>query len=299
MDRRKFIKNAAGLFTMAAPAIIRPEEAWAQFLNLKFGASGSSPPPPTTIPLSFSDPRFASNTAYTGSGFQDSGSILNKTFNENPLYPSSQPAITWSGSASGNVLSLSQCNIDWREGPRFAGTGAASTGGLTLDQCFINTVGYDGDHADGCQGFAGTPGPAVGTLSISNTCFRAYTLAEAQSLYGNDGAGDAVTDSDCVFCGDNTSGTVKIRNSLFWGGSRGITLPSDTAVVNIDWNGVYVADSPAGSGWPGWAINLEAGCCGGTFNIVQWANVYLCSVIGGVITNLRPIAQPTPPASFP
>lgn len=40
MDRRKFIKGAAGLFLPVAPAIIRPEKAWAQLGGLGFPGPG-------------------------------------------------------------------------------------------------------------------------------------------------------------------------------------------------------------------------------------------------------------------
>lgn len=285
MNRRKFLKTSAGLFVAAAPAIILPREADAQLLNLKFGAPIPDPPPPaTSIPMSFSDPRFASNTpAARVLITATSGTTTNQTWEEYPTYPDGVSAFEW-GSTSG-TYNLSLCNFDWREGIRISADNGAH---LTVDQCFINTVGFDypplPDHADGLQGFSGSGGSRA-NFTITNTCFRSYSDAEAATVYGGLAIGSAG-----FFWADNMRGDITLDNVLFWGGGRGIDIYADTGTTNLTFRNVYLASSPNGSPWEGHDYDIRA--TGGTLNILEWTNVKYATVVGGVIVPGASIPSP-------
>lgn len=274
MHRRKFLKTSAGLFIAAAPAIIRPPSADAQLLNLKFGAPVPAPPG-TSIPMSAADSRFAGNTPASRISVSGSGSLTNQTWDENPGYADGVSAFEW-GSATG-TYNLSLSKIDWREGIRVAGDGGAT---LNVDQCFINTVGFDlpadpPDHADGLQGFAGAPGGQV-NLNVTNTCFRSYSDTEAQSIYGGFSIGSAG-----FFWADNMRGNITLNNVLIWGGERGIDIYADTGTTTINFQNVYIASSPNGTPWSGHDYDIRA--TGGTLTVANWTNVRAATVVGGVI----------------
>ena len=100
------------------------------------------------IPMSWDDSRFASNTA--GSGSTVTNAIYdNKEWNDNPSYTSGVPCFLWEGDGT-DVLTMSECRVDFREGPRI-GAGSTPRATLDIDQCFINCVGKTGDHADGLR----------------------------------------------------------------------------------------------------------------------------------------------------
>ncbi len=103
------------------------------------------------IPMSWDDSRFASNTA--GSGSTVTNAIYdNKDWNDNPSYTSGVPCFLWEGDGT-DVLTMSECRVDFREGPRI-GAGSTPRATLDIDQCFINCVGKTGDHADGLQAYS-------------------------------------------------------------------------------------------------------------------------------------------------
>lgn len=244
----------------------------------------------TNIPTSLSDPRFASNTVGPADNFPANGIISNKTWNENPTYPDGNQNITWSGNTSSDVLTLSQCAVDWREGPRVAGLGGGASA-LVLDQCFVNCIGFNGDHADAIQSFAGTG--MRGNLTLTNTCLRSYGAAEAAALYAPVADGSPVG-SDGLFWADDSEGTIKFRNVLIWGGTRGVTATADAGVVNIDFDSVYFASSPNNAAWEGWAYSINA--AGGTLNVTRWTNVFRATIVGGII--IPGASIPAPPGTF-
>ena len=101
--------------------------------------------------MSWDDSRFASNTA--GSGSTVTNAIYdNKDWNDNPSYTSGVPCFLWEGDGT-DVLMMSECRVDFREGPRI-GAGSTPRATLDVDQCFINCVGKTGDHADGLQAYS-------------------------------------------------------------------------------------------------------------------------------------------------
>lgn len=268
MNRRKFIST--GLFVAAAPAIIRPAKA--QLLNLKFGAPVPDPPG-TSIPMSLNDPRFSENTAGVAGQIVTTGSLSNKTWNENPGYADGDSALNWQGSSG--AFTLSQCKFDWREGVRIAGDNGAN---LVVDQCFINTVGFSTDHADGIQAYAGLGG-AIVNVTLTNSCLRSYSDTEAQSIYGPSAIG-----SGGWFWADDMRGNVTFNNVLVWGGERGVNIHVDSGTVNIDFKDVFFASSPNGSPWSGddYLIYVPSGYPG-TLNVVRWENVRAATVVDGAI----------------
>lgn len=229
--------------------------------------------------MSLTDPRFAGNTAGTSGIFISAGTLDNETWNENPTYPNGDQCWTWSSASASDVLNVSQCAVDWREGPRVAATVAGAQ--MNVDQCFINCVGMTGDHADGIQAFAGTG--ARGIVTVTNTCFRSYTDTEAANVYGAGFIG-----SDAFFWADSAVGTVNFSNVLIWGGSRGVTIDADTSVTNVSFNNVYFVPSP--DGWTDYSVLVQN--TGGAFNIVQWTNVFNATIVGGVIVPGSAIAAP-------
>lgn len=266
MDRRKFIRGAAGVFAAACPAIIRPSHS--QILQFS-GAAASAPPPGGSIPMSLTDPRFASNTAGSSGATFFSGTQANKTWNDNPGYASGAQCFTWEGDGS-DVFNMNQCTVDWREGPRI-GAGATPTATMNIDQCFINCVGKTGDHADGIQAYS--PG-GIGLINVTNTCMRSYSDTEAVSVYGAGFIG-----SDGFFWADSFQGTVSFTNVLIWGGARGVSIYADVGTTHVSFDTVYFVASPGG--WSFFDYDIKP--TGGSLVVDKWTNVRAATISGGVI----------------
>jgi hypothetical protein len=233
--------------------------------------------------MSLSDPRFAGNVAGTSNVLIQSGTVNNTFWNDNPTYANGTPSMNFTGLTSADVLNMSKCNVDWREGPR----GGCDAGTWNVDQCFINCVGKTGDHADGMQVFS--PG-GHGTLVFTNTCFRSYTDAEAASIYGAGFIG-----SDAIFWADNFGGSISFDNCLFWGGARGVTIDAD-ANTTVSMTNCFFAMSPnqvpyslaASSGY-GYLIQPTTG----TLTIAAWSNNFDATISGTTITPHNLIPNPT------
>lgn len=244
--------------------------------------SGSSLSSAITIPMSLSDARFASNTAGVAEEVVVSGTRLNKTWSDNPAYTDGNQCMSWSGSVSTDILNMTKCVVDWREGPRIE----SDAGTLNMDQCFINCVGKTSDHADGIQFF--NIGGA-GIINITNTCFRSYTDAEAASVYGAGFIG-----SDAVFWADDFQGTINFVNCLFWGGARGVSINADVGVVHVSMNNCFFAMSPNQVPYSnvnsyGYLIQPT----GGTLVIDSWTNNFDATISGTTITPANLIPSPT------
>jgi len=224
---------------------------------------------PGTIPLSLTDPRFASNTAgSTSTAF--SGTYTNKDWNDNPGYTNTDPAFIWEGDGA-DVLSLSKCRVDMREGPRI-GAGSTSRATLNINETFINCVGKGADHADGIQAYS--PGGQA-LVSLTDTCLRSYTDAEAVSKYGAGFIGSAG-----FFWADDFQGEVRFKNVLIWGGGRGVAIYADTGTTRVSFEDVYFVPSPGG--WDFFDYDIKA--TGGSLIVDKWINVRAATVSGGVVT---------------
>lgn len=273
IPRRQILK--AGL---AAPFILPSRSALA-LTRGRFVAT-----PLTSIPMALTDARFSGNTAGTNGQTIVSGSLANKTWSQNPTYTDGTPAMNWTGLVGTDTLNMSQCAIDWREGPRIA----ADAGNLNIDQCFFNCVGKTGDHADGIQAFS--PG-GTAQVTITNTCFRSYTDAEAISKYGAGFIG-----SDAVFWADSFQGKISFNNCLFWGGARGVSINADVGTTHVSMVNCFFAMSPnqvpysfAGAGGYGYLIQPT----GGTLVIDAWSGNFDATISGTTITPVNSIPNPT------
>lgn len=230
----------------------------------------------STIPMTYSDVRFASNTTGTsyGTGGQPAGgsTVSNKDWSDNPTYTDGGQVWTWS---TGDIT-LEQCRIDWREGPRLA---ASSGDTLTINECYINCVGFDDDHADAFQGYIQTGGLIV----ITNSHIRAYTPEEAIATYGG-----TATGSTCWFWSDGSEGTIRLQNVILHGGDRMFTVNCDSGVTHIDFDHVYFIPEP---GYPEtWFASIEN--FGGSFVIDQWNEVREASIVAGVLVPGAVIPSP-------
>lgn len=241
--------------------------------------------------MSKSDPRFAANIPTLGgreSGSQleyTTGTISNLTWDDSPTYPDPGNSVFFWGQPSG-ILNISKCVSDWREGPRAASTSTLAI--MNIDQCFINTVGKSGDHADGIQWFLAAG--AVSTVNITNTCFRIYDNAEAVATYG---AG--FVESDAIFWSDNSQGNLSFNNVLFWGG--GGTGVGNEVQIHIDAGGAGLTTNisfincyfvPS----PGNTVDLTIIPNGGTLNVLAWTNVVQATIVNGVIIPGAAIPHP-------
>lgn len=234
------------------------------------------------IPMSASDPRFATNvpgTVFNNPVTQGpSGTNNHFDWNGNPAYTSGDQVWTW---LNGTSIELGQCRIDWREGPRIS----SDSGLFHVDQCYINCVGVTTDHADAFQAF-GPSGNGVGVISLTNTHVRAYTDAEALSKYGAGFIG-----STCMFWADASGGSFKCQNVLFHGGERMVTVNVDpTATVHINFDHVYFVQEPGFPITTGWTAGIQS--TGGTLIVDNWTNVFNASIVNGVIVPGTPIGSP-------
>lgn len=215
------------------------------------------------IPMAWNDPRFTANTPGDSGPFQ-SGALVNNDWNETPTYPNGDQCFTWNGDGA-DVLDMSLCRVDWREGPR-VGAGTTPRARFNVDQCFINCVGMTGDHADGIQAY--NPGGQA-LLNITNTCFRSYSASEALSVYG---AGFVA--SDALFWADGFQGEVRMTNVLIWGGRAGMQIYSD-GTTSIAFDHVYFVPSPGG--WDDFPYDMTPGIA------TKWTEVRAATIVNGVI----------------
>ena len=220
-----------------------------------------------SIPLSLSDARFAANVAgVAGVSFQ-TGTISNTTWNDSPTYPHGDQCCSWN--AVSGTATLFQCSVDWREGPRIAN----DVGTLNVDQCFINCIGFIGDHADGMQAFS--PG-GVGTLNVTNTCFRSYSDTEAVATYGA-----SAVSSEALFWADSYQGTVNFTNVLVWGGRSGVAIYADVGTTTVNFTNVYFVLGTGDSSWESFIYDIRA--TGGTLVVGTWNNVCNATIVGNTI----------------
>lgn len=237
-------------------------------------ATASQATASATFPLTWNDTRFASNKAgpsYANPVAQGpTGTISNLDWNENPGYSSGDQCWTWTG----GTLNMSQCRVDWREGPRIG----ADSGTFNIDQCYINCVGKSTDHADAFQAY--DPG-GTGTINITNTTIRAYSDSAAAAAYGKGFIG-----STAFFWADDYQGKVVFNNVLLIGGSRVVTINTDTGVTHIDFQNVYfIAD-------PGQVWQFSNTADGGTLVVDNWINVCNATIVNGVVVPGAPIPHP-------
>lgn len=228
----------------------------------------------SSIPLSKDDPIFSGNTPTTGGvgvGYT-SGTQANKNWDDSPSYSDGESVWYFDGDGV-DELTISQCIIDWREGPRISGINGAT---LNIDQCYIHCVGKTGDHADSIQAFVN--GGATGNLNVSNTCIRAYTLSEAVAEFG---AG--FVESTCLQWGDRYQGTISFTNVCLISGDTTVNVGADVGVTTIKWNDVFVV----GSGALTFVNN------GGTIVIEEWNNVRSATIVDGVIVPGDLISAPS------
>lgn len=227
-----------------------------------------------TIPVSWNDARFAGNKP--GPVFSNPvaqgpvGTLSNLDWNGNPSYASGDQVWTWNG----GDLHINKCRIDWREGPRIAAGG----GTFSVDQCFINCVGKNSDHADAFQAYSPH---SSGTIKVTNSCIRAYSDSAAAAKYGSGFIG-----STALFWADYYSGAVIFQNVLLIGGSRVVTVNCDAGTTHVSFDHVYfVAD-------PGQVWQFSSVQDGGTLVVDNWTNVFNATIINGVIVPGTAIPHP-------
>lgn len=228
-----------------------------------------------TIPVSWNDPRFAANKP--GPIFSNpitqgpTGTINNLDWNGNPGYSNGDQVWTWNG----GDLNMNQCRIDWREGPRIA----ADNGGIFhVDQCYINCVGKNSDHADAFQAYSPH---GNGTIKITNSTIQAYSDSAARSKYGSGFIG-----STALFWADYYSGAVIFQNVVLIGGSRVVTVNCDAGVTHVNFDHVYfIAD-------PGQVWQFSSVQDGGTLVIDNWTNVFNAKIVNGIIVPGTAIPRP-------
>jgi hypothetical protein len=216
------------------------------------------------IPMSFSDPIFASVTNGTpGDTFSSGQSLTDKSYaNEN----GGLPIIILEGN---NTLTRCRFGLPTREGPRVAGNGT-----FTFNQCWIEIDGKTTDHADGIQAY--DPGSS-GTIFLSNTTVRAYRDGDNGTNVGSVG----------VFISDNWTGTLRCHNVIFWSGEFGCRAHPDTGGdVHLDFQNVYFVG-------PFNQDKFDFGPFAGHVIVVDnWTNVRDATIVGGVLTPGSPIASP-------
>ncbi|WP_143274146.1 hypothetical protein [Bradyrhizobium canariense] len=234
-----------------------------------------------TVPMSWNDSRFASNTpaAETGAGAKfTAGTQANKDWNNNPDYTNGDQSCTWIGDSATSVFTMRKCRVDWREGPRIAGWNGAT---FNMDQCYINCVGKTGDHADAIQAYAGRSGSVV-NFNVSNTFIRAYTDTAAKAKYGNGFIG-----STCFFWANYMRGSVSFANVIMRGGQRMFTLNTDTGTTHLSFDRVYFIDDPGLS----WEFSNN-NSYGGTLIIDRWNEVRKATIVNEQIVPGALIPRP-------
>jgi hypothetical protein len=202
------------------------------------------------VPLSFSDPVYASVTSGT-SGFAvpPDSSRTDLSIIEN----SGDPTITCKGSCN-----LTRVRIQSREGIR------CISGNINLTWVYIEATGVDGDHADGLQCYG--PG-STGTVTVKNSTFKMAGVTTAGYFSADDWRGSHVFD-----------------NVLFQGGGFGLRIPADGGST-VSLKNVYFVRGSFRYG-----PFLFDVVKGRRINIVQWENVRWATWQGDrlVLGNLIP-----------
>jgi hypothetical protein len=242
----------------------------------------ADPQPPaavSAIPLSPQDPRFKNNASWTN-GVIKRGTFANKSWNDGPNYGRGEPCFTWGGNGS-DVLTLSQCLVDAREGPRIgAGSSSNPMATLNINESFINCVGKGKDHADGVQAYS--PG-GKGIINIKRTCLRNYSDKEARDKYGSGFIGSAG-----FFWADAMQGEVNFEDVVVWGGGRGVAIYADTGATRVSFKNVFFVPGP--DGWTAWAYDIRA--TGGKLAIDRWENVCEARIVDGKLVAGKPMPRP-------
>lgn len=271
MNRRDLLKTAASsLFVASAPAIIRPSSADAQLLNLKFGASVPIVAAPSSIPLSYTDPRFASNTQEdTYNAYwvplNTSQTFNNKDWDYRPSLSYGDEYIRWNG--DNTTLTQNRCRCYAREGIHMNGVNQT----LNSSECFFLLIGNDpGDHADGNQGFCKTS-----TVNWTNVCVRIYSDPEAKALLGSQAVG-----SDGFRWTDDPTGTVNFTNVVFRGGGRGISIVADSPTITINFENVYFVEIDNGFKLSDHYLYRLGANSDGNFVVGKWVNVCMATIDG-------------------
>lgn len=210
------------------------------------------------IPLSFNDPIFTGMTERTIQLWLSRGQNLSRTSIREQV---SEPASI--GMSGDNTVDY--CRVDSREGFRVSGSGT-----FTIRNCYIETQGLSGDHADGLQTYS--PGNR-GTLTIRNTTIRSHNH-------------DATAG---IFVADNWTGTIDLQDVVFIGGPFGLRIHSDVGGDNyVYMKNVYFVG-------PFQYSPLLFSDVGGHVNhIMLWDNVRNAAIVNGVLVPGSLIVPPKP-----
>lgn len=219
----------------------------------------TQPEPPVvsgSIPLSFDDARFASNTKSGPTGTENGGTTANKT-----IVDSSDSVSFWIGDGGGAIRN---CRSRSREGIRVGGGGS-----VVIDSSYIEAKGIAGDHADGLQTYA--PGKR-GSITVRNTTFKC--ASDKNSTAG-------------FFVADNWTGAIDFENVVFCGGPYGCRIHPDTGGDNIlrFKNVFFVGPFMYG------AMRMED--AGGHKNKIElWENVREATIVNGALVPGNLIPRP-------
>lgn len=283
MNRRKFLKSASGLL-IAAP----PRSAGAQLLNLKFGAPVPAPPPSSSIPLSWDDARFATNSAgaYIGSGnpITAPATFNNDDWDGGPTLSGADGNAVIADWAEGTgEVKFTDCRIRWDEGPRL---GTAATIHTIFDGCYLAGWGKELDaHCDLIQADG-----SLGNCTMQNSCFRCYSEEEAKIVGGPNAVG-----SDAFRWADASSGTITYKDIAVYGGGRGLSIAADAGDVHLSFENVYFISVSGGFAGSGFYKMLIKALNGYSIITEKWVNVCDATIDGG--GNIIPGTQHPSPGS--
>lgn len=214
----------------------------------------SAPPPSGAIPLTYNDPRFASNVAWGGGALANNSVTTQKSFNSTATGDST------CGNFGGGNFTLDRVRISSRECVRL---GAAGT--YLIKDCYLEVNGQGADHADCIQAYA--PG-ATGNLTLRNSCLKASNNASTTSG---------------MFVADAFSGTFTLENVCFIGGPFGPRIHADPGcTVNVSFTDVFIVGTNL-------LVRAEGN---GKLFIRKWQNVRNATIVNGVIVPGAAIAPP-------
>jgi hypothetical protein len=215
--------------------------------------TGTPTPVAGSIPLTYSDARFASNTT-SASVTLSSGTLLKKSITDT--------GATASIVAEGNVI-IDTCRVNSAECVRMAGNV------VDIRNSYLEATGSGEDHADVIQAY--DPGQHSGQIKVSDTSIVAHTTAATAGL----------------FIADDWGGTVTLINVVFNGGPFGCRIHADSGcTVNVYMKDVFFVGP---FGFDKLLIQAEPG---GTLNITHWENVRDATIAGGVLVPGALIPEP-------
>jgi hypothetical protein len=220
----------------------------------------------TSIPMSKSDARFASNVNGPNGPFS-TGTQSNKTWDDNPTYPGGDSVWEWRPTASNQVFTISKCIIDTREGPRLTGW-TTRNATFNVDQCYLNCVGRGLDHADAFQAYSN---PAhFHIVNVTNSLIHSYSTSAAIAKYGSD-----FVESTCFFFADWAQGDLTFDNCVFIseGGYRSLRIFADTGTTTVRMRNCFFTDG----------TSFDIAATGGTLTILEWMNNRVCTISGNTI----------------